>query len=155
MGAGINVAQDFEEQNTEAFLDTMNPATSLVCDAASLAAFYEIFTQWGKTPTGQSLVSENILKKYTSRQVFSWDRSLRIPLAVGRGFFTGSLFPSSFSWWNTTCCFGHAGGFSCLAFGEYQTNISAAIITNENRSASDFMKRFVPLAHGLRDTCRG
>ena len=71
MGAGINVAQDFEEQNTEAFLDTMNPATSLVCDAASLAAFYEFLLNGGKTPTGKSLVSENILKKYTSQQVFS------------------------------------------------------------------------------------
>jgi hypothetical protein len=111
MVAGIDVAQDFEEQNTEAFIEAMNPATSLVCDAASLAAFYEIFTQWGKTPMGQSLVSENIFKKYTSRQVFSWDRSLRIPLAVGRYFITGPLFPSSFGRWNTTRFFGMLAGF--------------------------------------------
>ena len=68
--AGINVAQDFEEQNTEAFLEAMNPATSLVCDAASLAAFYEIFTQWGKTPicTDQTATPVQILKWF----VHSW-----------------------------------------------------------------------------------
>lgn len=134
-------------------MNARNPATSLVSDAASLAAFYDFLVAGGKTRADQQLISERMIRQYTSRQVLSWDRSLRTPLAVGRGFVVGTRFPSSFGWWNTNRCFGHAGGFSCLAFGDYSTNISVAIVTNGNRSTNDFMKRFLPLAHGLRKAC--
>lgn len=152
--AGINVAQDFEAQNSEQFLNARNPATSLVSDAASLAAFYDFLLSNGKTPTGQQLISVKKLRQYTSRHVLSWDKSLRMLIAVGRGFVVGTRFPSTFGWWNTNSCFGHAGGFSCLAFGDYSTNISAAIVTNGNRSLTDFAKRFLPLSHGIRKACR-
>ena len=149
--AGINVAEGFESQNSVIFLEARNPATSLVCDAASLAAFYEFLVNGGRTPAGQLLISEKTLKKYTTLQVSSWDRSLQTFTSLGRGFVVGSIFLSTFGWWNTGQCFGHAGGFSSLAFGDYRTGISAAIITNGNRSMSDFMKRFIPLANGLRN----
>lgn len=152
--AGINVAEDFTIQNSETFLEARNPATSLVCDASSLATFYEFLVNGGRTPTGQRLVSESTLKKYTTVQVSAWDRSLRTPISIGRGFVVGSRFPSSFGWWNTSQCFGHGGGFSSLAFGDYHTGISVAIITNGNRSMTDYLKRFVSLAHGLRNACR-
>jgi CubicO group peptidase (beta-lactamase class C family) len=154
MVAGINVARDFEEQNSEQYLESKNPATSLVCDAASLAAFYDFLLNGGKTPHGERLISQEMIKKYTSRNYFSWDRSLRVPLAVGRGFVVGTRFLSNFGWMNTGQCFGHAGGFSSLAFGDYRTNMCAAIITNGNRNSTDFMRRFVPLAHHLRHSCR-
>jgi len=38
--AGINVAENFETQNSVSVLAARNPATSLVCDAASIAAFW-------------------------------------------------------------------------------------------------------------------
>jgi CubicO group peptidase (beta-lactamase class C family) len=152
--AGINVADDFEGQNSEQFFNARNPATSLVSDAASLASFYDFLLSRGKTPAGQQLISERTIQRYTSRHVLSWDRSLRTVLAVGRGFVVGTRFPSSFGWWNTNRCFGHAGGFSCLAFGDFSTNISVAIVTNGNRSTNDFTKRFLPLAHGLRKACK-
>ncbi len=155
MVAGVNVAEDFEEQNSALFLNAKNPATSLVSDAASLAAFYDFLLAGGRTPAGKQLISERTLHRYTSRQLLSWDRSLRTVLALGQGFVVGTRFPSSFGWWNTNQCFGHVGGFSCLAFGDFSTNISAAIITNGNRSLYDFAKRFLPLAHGLRKACNG
>jgi len=153
--AGINVADGFELQNSETYLEARNPATSLVCDAASLAAFYEFLVNGGRTLTGKQLISEKIIKKYTTVQVSAWDRSLRTPISLGRGFVVGSIFLSTFGWWNTGQCFGHAGGFSSLAFGDYCTGISVVIVTNGNRSMSDFMKRFIPLAHGLRLACKG
>ena len=75
-----------------------------------------------------------------------------MPLAVGRGFVLGTPFPSMYGWWNTGGVFRHAGGFCTLAFGDYDANISAAIVTNGN-SKADFGKRFLPLAHGLRKAC--
>ncbi len=152
--AGMNVAEDFEGQNSVQFFNARNPATSLVTDASSLAVFYDFLVNGGKTPAGQRLISEKTVCRYTSRHVLSWDRNLRNPLAVGRGFVVGTLFPSSFGWWNTSQCFGHPGGFSCLAFGDLGTNISVAIVTNGNRSINDFAKRFLPLAHGLRRACK-
>lgn len=151
--AGVNVAEDFEKQNSKQYLLARNPATSLVCDAASLAAFYDFILAGGVTPSGQRLISEKMIRQYTSRHVLAWDRSINSPLAVGRGFVLGTRFPSSFGWWNTNQCFGHSGGYSCLAFGDYSKGISVAIFTNANRSMNDFIKRFLPLAHGLHHAC--
>ena len=152
--ARINVAENFETQNDEEFFESRNTSVGLISDAASLAAFYEFLVNGGRAPAGQQLISEKTLKKYTTLQVSAWDRSLRLPNSLGRGFAVGSLFLSTFGWWNTGQCFGHGGGFSSLAFGDYRTGISAAIITNGNRSMGDFIKRFVSLAHGLQNACQ-
>jgi CubicO group peptidase (beta-lactamase class C family) len=152
--AGSNVAKDFEWQNSKEFFSANNPATSLVTNAESLAAFYDFLLSGGKTPSGKQLISGKLLQQYTAQCIFGWDRSLRTTLAIGRGFVVGTRIPSSFGWWNTRKCFGHAGGFSSLAFGDYDKNISVAIVTNGNRSFSDFARRFIPLAHGLRKACR-
>jgi len=152
--AGINVAEGFETQNDELFFESRNASVTLICDAANLAAFYEFLVNGGMTPGGLQLISEKTLKKYTTMQVSAWDRSLRTFISLGRGFTVGSFFLSNFGWWNTGQCFGHAGGFSSLAFGDYRTGISAAIITNGNRGMGDFIKRFIPLADGLRKACR-
>jgi CubicO group peptidase (beta-lactamase class C family) len=152
--AGVNVAETYEEQNSTLFFEAKNPATSLVTDAASLAAFYDFLLRGGLTPSGQQLLSEKSIRNYTSREVFSWDRTLKALIALGRGFILGTLPPSSYGWWNTGGCFGHQGGFSCLAFADYQTNISAAILTNGTRSSMDILRRLTPLANGLRKACR-
>ena len=152
--AGINVAENFETQNSALVLESRNPATSMVCDAASIAAFYDFLLSDGRTPSGRQLISEKTLKKYLTVQVSGWDRSLQVPLSLGRGFVIGSFFPSTFGWWNTGQCFGHAGGFSSLAFGDRSSGLSIAIVTNGNRNMNDFLIRFVPLAHGLRNACR-
>jgi CubicO group peptidase (beta-lactamase class C family) len=154
MVAGVNVASEFEMQNSAQFLNARNPATSLVTDAANLAAFYDFLLAGGRTPEGKQLISERTLQQYTTRNYQGWDRSLRTPLAVGRGFVVGTRLFSSFGWGNTSQCFGLAGGFSCLAFGDYSKNISVAIVTNGNRSLGDFMKRFLPLADGIRRACK-
>jgi CubicO group peptidase (beta-lactamase class C family) len=154
MVAGTNVAANFEAQNAPAILDAQNPAISLVCDAASLAVFYDFLLAGGRTPADQQLLSERTIRRYTTRRLMGWDRSLKVPMALGQGFVVGSWPPSTFGWWNTGRCFGHAGGFSCLAFGDYATGLSVAITTNGNSGMLDIMKRLMPLAHRLRRACR-
>jgi len=154
MVAGFNAAYKFEEMtNAKLFFDSLNPAFTLITDAASLAAFYDFILNRGVTASGEQLISEQVLRQYTTRQVLGLDKSLKTLLAVGRGFLLGTLAPSFYGWWNTKQCFGHAGVFSCLAFGDYQTNLSVAIFTNGNRGVGDFLKRFLPLAHGIRKAC--
>jgi len=155
MVAGVNVADNYENYANDAlFFNPRNPSFTLITNAASLAAFYEFLVGGGITHTGSRLVSENVLRQYTTRQLFGWDRSVRTFLSLGKGFITGSLTPSAYGWWNTSRCFGHAGVFSCLAFGDYDTEISVAIITNGNRGMGDFIRRFIPIAHGCRNACR-
>lgn len=154
MIAGTNVAAGFEEQNEPYILDARNPATSLVCDAASLAAFYEFLLAGGRAPNGRRLLSETTIRKYTTRHLMGWDRSLHVPMALGRGFVVGAWPLSTFGWGNSGSCFGYAGGFSCLAFGDYSTGLSAAIVTNGNKGMLDSVRRLVPLAHRLRRACR-
>ncbi len=151
--AGVNVAERFEDQNSEQHFSAGNPATAMVCDAASLAAFYDWMLHGQKSPAGRLDIKESTLREYTSRQVMAWDRTIRTFLALGRGFMVGSRLPSTFGWWNTGGCFGHGGGYSSLAFGDYRTGIAAAIVTNGNRGLFDFMKRFLPLVGGLRKAC--
>lgn len=155
MVAGFNAAYKFEEYtNAQLFFDSLNPAFTLISDAASLAAFYDFLLAGGKTRAGSPLISERILRRYTTRQLAGFDKSLGIYLALGRGFQMGTLTPSFYGWWNTGQCFGHAGVFSCLAFGDSATGIAAAIFTNGNRGVGDVLKRFIPLSHALRSACR-
>jgi CubicO group peptidase (beta-lactamase class C family) len=154
MVGGNNVAENFEEINNSAELfDSINPAFSMVTDAASLAAFYEFLFNKGITSFGKQLVSEKTIRRYTTRSVSGWNRSLGTFIAVGRGFTVGTRTPSAFGWWNTGECFGHGGAFSSLGFGDYKTGLAVAIVTNGNRSISDFVKRFIPLTDRLRKAC--
>lgn len=152
--AGVNVAHRFEEtNNAKAYFESLNPAFTLISNAASLASFYDFMLRDGATTCGEQLISGKVLRQYTTRNVFGFDRSLKTFLAVGRGFTLGTLAPSMFGWWNTGQCFGHGGVFSCLAGADYRTGVSIAILTNGNRSIMDFSKRFIPLTHGIRQAC--
>ena len=42
----------------------------------------------------------------------------------------GTRFLSVYGWGNTRNCFGHGGGLSSLAFGDYDTGITVGIVTN-------------------------
>jgi len=153
--AGINVAEDFEgRNNSPAQFESLNPAVSLVTDAASLAAFYEFLLSGGVSRSGTRLISEKTLRRYTTRNFAGWERSGKAFTAVGRGFLTGGAFPTIFGWCNSGGCFGHPGGFSSLAFADYDTGIAAGIVTNGNRDLLDLARRFIPLAQGLRAACR-
>jgi len=154
MVAGFNVADNYEGlSNDPGFFNSRNTSFTLIANAASLAAFYEFLINGGISHNGKRIVSEKILKEYTTRQLFGWDKSVKTFLALGRGFMTGTSTPSLYGWWNTKQCFGHAGVFSCLAFGDYDTGLSVAIVTNGNKGLGDLLKRFVPISHGCRAAC--
>ena len=153
--AGMDVADAFEERNNDlAVFAAANPAFSMVSDAASLAAFYAFLVDGGVKANGTQIIPEALLRQYTSRQVAGWNRSVKTYLALGRGFMTGMVTPSFFGWYGTSGCFGHAGMFSSLAFADHKTGLSAAIVTNGNKSISDFFSRFVKITHGLKVACK-
>ena len=95
MIAGSNLAENFEKINnaTESF-ESLNPAFSLVTNAACLAPFYEFLVNKGVTREGTQLISEKTLHRYTSRIVSGWNKSLSAYMVMSRGFQLGARIPT-------------------------------------------------------------
>jgi CubicO group peptidase (beta-lactamase class C family) len=150
MLAGHNVAADFEEINNGlTCIEACVPGAGLLATAAELAAFYDLLVSGGG-----GIISSVTLQKYVSKQTFGFERQLKVPLTLGRGFALGSLGPHAYGWWNTTPCFGHAGGFGVVAFADPRTRVAAAIVTNGHRGVLDLVKRFAPLGSSIRKAAR-
>lgn len=151
MVAEMNIADNFEYKfNIDAVFSAKNPAFGMSADAANLAAFYEFLVNDGRTRDGNQLVSERLIKSYTTKQTSGWDKSVNTYLSLGRGFMLGTAMPSFYDWWGSSSCFGHAGVFSSIAYGDHKTGLAVAIVTNGNKSIGDFFKRMVALNHALR-----
>ncbi len=153
--AGVELSDFFEgANNTAAVLCTFVPAAGVVTDAASLAGLYEMLVAGGVTRSGRRLLREETVREYTRSHVFAVDKSNRAPLCFGRGFILGVLGPSMYGWWGTRRCFGHAGAFSSLGWGDFDTGLAVAIVTNGNASSVDNFRRTASVSHLLRRACR-
>ncbi len=153
--ASFTVGRDVERLTTDPqWATALIPGAGLVSDAGTLAAFYEMLVRGGVAMSGERLLQEETIACYTGRHVRGWDRTTSAPIALGRGFFTGSLTPSLYGYWDTRACFGHAGMFCTVGFADHGTGVSAAIVTNGNRSKADLVKRMLPLCSGIRSACR-
>jgi CubicO group peptidase (beta-lactamase class C family) len=130
------------------------PGAGLVSDGGTLAAFYELLVRGGVAADGTRVMDPSTVELYTGREVGGWDRSTSAPITLGRGFFVGSRGPSLYGLWNTQGCFGHAGMFCTVGFGDHDTKVAAAVVTNGNRSKADLVKRMLPLCSGIRKACR-
>nr|WP_319564548.1 serine hydrolase domain-containing protein [uncultured Rhodoferax sp.] len=153
--AEMDVAHRFEEKNNDAAVFAAgNPAFSMVADAANLAAFYELLVRGGSPRHGVPILQKEFITRYTTRQVAGWNKSLGTYLSLGRGFMLGTVTPSLYGWWGTGGCFGHAGMFSSLAYGDHATGLSVAIVTNGNRSLANVFSRMIKLTQGLKMACK-
>ena len=146
MLAGHDLASDFERINNEiTSLTAKVPGAGMFANARELASFYSLLAAGGR-----GLISTATLAKYVKKQSFGFERELKIPLALGRGFGVGSLGPHAFGWWNTQRCFGHAGGFGVVAYGDPKSRLGVAIVTNGHRGLGDLVRRFAPLGSAIR-----
>jgi CubicO group peptidase (beta-lactamase class C family) len=140
--AGTDLTPIFEsDNNLPQVVTAFVPGAGVVCDAADLAAFYDVLAQGVVTRSGKRLVSEQTLERYTTLNVSAIDKSNRVPLRVGCGFLLGSVTPCIFGWWGTQRCFGHAGAFCTLAFADPGLGLAVAIVTNGNRGPYDSLLR--------------
>ncbi len=135
-------------------VDAFIPGAGLVCDAGTLAAFYEFLVHGGVAHDGTRLLSEEQVRLYTKRAIYGWDRTNRVPIALSRGFFVGAYGPSVYGWFGTREVFGHPGAFSTVAFGDHRTGISAAVVSNANKSPIDLVKRMAPVCHRILRAAR-
>jgi CubicO group peptidase (beta-lactamase class C family) len=94
------------------------------------------------------------MQRYTRVQTRGLDKITGAYVVLGCGFAIGWRWPHPFGWWNTQSCFGHAGGFSVLAYADRRSNAAIAIVTNGNRSVSDLVRRFAPLGSAIQHALR-
>lgn len=147
----INLADGFEHANNDvACRRALVPGAGLLTTARALAGFYELLLAGGVTRSGRRIIREETLRRYTTRQTAGFEPLTRSYVVLGRGFALGWPFPHLYGWWGSSRCYGHAGGFSCLAFADPDAQVAVAILTNGNRSLLDMVRRFAPLAGRAR-----
>jgi CubicO group peptidase (beta-lactamase class C family) len=148
--AGEDLSRTFEAMHTrEEVATSVVPGAGLVANARALARFYSWVLGGCAMPGREPAVRPEVLRAYTARAHFGFDRSNRVPLAVGRGFIVGTPWPSSFGPWGTSACFGHQGAFCSLGFADRERDLAVAIVTNGNHGlleTSRFFSRLVGLA---------
>ena len=140
-------------QNSLEQLTSVLPGGGMVGTARSLAAFYAWLLAGTPTRSGGPLLRPEILASYVTRQTSGTDRTVRIPLVLGRGFALGWRWPHPYGWWNTGACYGHAGNFSTLAWADPGTGCAIAIVTNGNRAPAKLVTRCAPLGSAVRAAC--
>jgi CubicO group peptidase (beta-lactamase class C family) len=147
---GSDVAPRFEEVNNGiSGVSALVPGGGMFTNARTLALFYETLARGGTLPSGRPWLARTTVERYTRRVSTRWDSSVRAFVPLGRGFGRGWWGPHVFGGWNTGSCFGHAGGFSVVAFGDERFESGAAIVTDINRSLADLLGRFAPLGSAL------
>jgi CubicO group peptidase (beta-lactamase class C family) len=141
----------FEEaQNSVEQLTAVLPGAGTIATARSLARFYAWLLDGTPTKDGGRLIGAELLARYTTRQTSGTDRTVRIPMVLGRGFALGWFWPHPYGWWRTSECFGHAGNFSTLAWADPKSGCAIAGVTNGNRAPMKLVTRFAPIGSGLR-----
>jgi CubicO group peptidase (beta-lactamase class C family) len=123
---------------------------TLVATARDLAGFYELLLAGGVARSGRRILREETLRRYITRQTAGIDAATHAYVILGRGFALGWPLPHLYGWWASSSCFGHAGGFSCMAFADPEARLAIAILTNGNRSLADMLRRFAPLSSRAR-----
>ncbi len=131
------------------------PGAGLVTNARTLSGFYAWVLAGCPLPGGGVAVRPEILRAYTSRSHFGFDRSNRVPLAVGRGFVVGTPWPSAYGAWGTSAVFGHQGAFCSLGFADRKLDLAVGIVTNGNHGVMETSRFFTRLVGLARATVRG
>jgi CubicO group peptidase (beta-lactamase class C family) len=147
---GQDIAPMFEAINNQVSgVKALVPGAGMFTSARTLALFYDTLVAGGVTPSGERLVAEEVIGKYTQRTCAGWDRSVRTWTVLGRGFALGWRGPHPYGWWNTGSCFGHPGGYSVVAWGDPRRRSAVAITTDTNRSLPDLLGRCAPLGSAI------
>lgn len=151
--AGEDLSKTFEQMHQcDEVATSIVPGAGLVTSARALSRFYEWVLRGCPMPGGEPAVRPDVLHAYTTRAHVGFDRSNRVPMAVGRGFIVGTPWPSAYGMWGTSACFGHQGAFCTLGFADRDRDLAVAIVTNGNHGktqAARFFARLVGLARGV------
>lgn len=152
--AGDDLAPHFEALNSrpEAMMAVV-PGAGLTTTARALARFYQwILEGCPAAGGGAPLVAPEQLARTVGRNVAGFDRSNRVPLAVGRGFVVGTWWPSAYGPFGTSACFGHQGAFCSVGMVDADRQIVLALLTNGNHGlwpAHAFLGKAARLARAI------
>ncbi|HEV8547586.1 MAG TPA: serine hydrolase domain-containing protein [Polyangiaceae bacterium] len=144
----------FEEaQNSVEMLTAVLPGAGTVGTARSLSRFYAWLLEGTPSKGGGPLIGEAVLARYITAQTRGTDRTVRVPMVLGRGFGLGWFWPHPYGWWRTAACYGHAGNFSTIGWADPTTGCAIAVVTNGNRRPTRLVTRLAGIGSGLRAAC--
>jgi CubicO group peptidase (beta-lactamase class C family) len=145
----------FEEaQNSVEQMTAVIPGAGTYGTARALAAFYAWLLAGTPTGSGAPLIRPEVLASYVRPQTRGTDRTVGLPMVLGRGFGCGWFWPHPFGWWRTGACFGHAGNFSTVAWADPTTGTAIAVVTNGNRAPTKLVARCAPIGSAVRAACK-
>ncbi|MCK6548183.1 beta-lactamase family protein [Myxococcota bacterium] len=149
-----HVLEDFEEaQNSKVQQTALLPGAGTIGTARALASVYAWLLDGARDRDGAPMISAERLARYTTKQTSGLDKTVGVPMILGRGFALGWKLPYLYGWWSTGRCYGHAGNFSTAAWADPTTGCAIAIATNGNRSPNKLIGRFAPLGTAIRRAC--
>lgn len=146
--AGHELSATWEAvQNAPETRATLCAGAGLYATADALARFYEALLEGGR-----GLIRPETIAAYTRVNASGFDRSNNLPLRIGRGFLLGQVMPSTYGWFGTSRCYGHAGAFSVVAGADPDRGLSVAYVTNANRGPYDLLWRAASIGSVVRRT---
>lgn len=149
--AGVDLSAQFEQVNNQIAARTaLVPGAGMYTTARDLASFYQMLLRGGVTDEGIRLLSAATLGRYLTPQSSGLDRNFGAYVRLGRGFAFGWPLPHFYGWLGSSRCFGHAGGFSTVAFADPATDTAIAYVSSSNRGIPDLLRRSAPLASAAR-----
>lgn len=125
------------------------PAANGIGTAEALARFYAAMVSGGELE-GTRLLSPETVAKATRVQVETdFDRTSALPSSYGLGFAAGGIWPP----FDVPRVFGHGGQQCAISWGDPDTGIAAAYLTNGLHDPYVVQVRTEEMFHAIREAC--
>ncbi len=125
------------------------PAANGIGTAEALARFYASMLGGGEF-RGTRLLSAETVAEATRVQVETpFDRTSNLPASYGLGFHVGGIWPP----FDTSGVFGHSGQQCAISWGDPETGIAAAYLTNGLHDPYVIQVRTEEMFHATREAC--
>jgi len=135
-GLGIPASDSAAVFNREDIHRAVIPAANGIGTARDLARFYACMANGGELDGTRLLEEETIENATDTHAETNSDGTLSRPARYGLGFWTGGLANDMFGSVSTEAMFGHAGLGSVFVWGDAESNVGFAYVTNGIREES-------------------
>lgn len=135
-GLGTPASESAAVFNQESVRRAVIPAANGIGTAKDLARFYACLANGGELDGTRLLTKDTVEMATKTHAETDSDGTLSRPARYGLGFWTGGLANDMFGSVSTEQMFGHAGLGSVFVWGEPESNVGFAYVTNGIREES-------------------
>lgn len=125
------------------------PAANGIGTAEALARFYAAMVAGGTLEGARLLAPETVAEATTVQVETDADRTSSLPASYGLGFNVGGIWPP----FDVPHVFGHSGQQCAITWGDPDTGIAAAYLTNGLHDPYVIQVRTEEMFHAIREAC--